>query len=97
MLPPPPCPPHIYPKARPPFPPPVPLRHPMIKSIKDRVDLDPKDPTALSVARLLFDSALLESGFSPSDPKDMSRRLMNVLMKDSLGLKEEDMTVRVGL
>ena len=41
--------------------------HALIKELNEMVQRDPNNPDPRAVAQLLFDSALLESGFDPSD------------------------------
>lgn len=47
--------------------------HPLIKELNEMVQRDPKNPDPLAMATLLYDSALLESGFEPSDVRRFTR------------------------
>ncbi|KAF8060354.1 HSP90B1 [Scenedesmus sp. PABB004] len=60
--------------------------HPLIAGLKDKVVADPDDDAAKAAAVLLYETALLESGFEPDDPKGFSRR-MYALMRDRLGIE----------
>lgn len=59
-------------------------RHPLVKALKSKVDADEKAADAESVAQLLFETALLESGFELDDAKSFSSRMYEVL-KDQIG------------
>jgi heat shock protein 90kDa beta len=59
-------------------------RHPLVRALKDKVDADEKAPDAESVGHLLFETALLESGFELDDAKSFSARMYEVL-KDQIG------------
>lgn len=47
-----------------------------------------EDEAAVSVAKLLWETALLESGFPVDDAKSFSARIYS-LAKDTIGMKEE--------
>ena len=59
-------------------------RHPLVKALKNKVDADEKASDAESVGQLLFETALLESGFELDDAKSFSSRMYEVL-KDQIG------------
>ena len=44
-------------------------RHPLIKSLKEKFAANAEDASAQEAAKLLYETALLESGFVPEDPK----------------------------
>ncbi|KAJ6840386.1 endoplasmin-like protein [Iris pallida] len=50
-------------------------RHPIIKELRDRVALDPKDESVKQTARLVYQTALMESGFLLNDPKDFANSI----------------------
>ncbi|GBG82260.1 hypothetical protein CBR_g34543 [Chara braunii] len=56
-------------------------RHPLVKQLKEKVAEDPDDVNAKASARLMFDAALLESGFLLEEPKDFAARFYDVLKK----------------
>ncbi len=49
---------------------------------------DEEDATLKSVARLLYNTALLESGFQPEDVKDFGTSV-HMLVKDSIGVESD--------
>lgn len=59
-------------------------RHPLIKELKSMTEQDPENEANNIIAKLLYDSALLESGFTPEDGKGFADRL-RVLMKGAIG------------
>lgn len=63
--------------------------HPLVKELRTRVDQDKDDEGAKATARLLWDTALLESGFVPEDTKAFANRVLGV-MKQSLSIAEDD-------
>jgi len=62
--------------------------HPLVKELRSRVDQDNDDESAKATARLLWDTALLESGFVPEDTKSFANRVLGV-MKQSLNIEAE--------
>jgi heat shock protein beta len=60
-------------------------RHPIIKELKVRSakSSDPKDPALADLANLMYDSALLQSGFNMKNPTEFASRIHRVM---SLGL-----------
>jgi hypothetical protein len=57
----------------------------LIKGLKDKVTVDEADPTSVSLAKLIFETAMIESGFQVEDTKSFSDRVYE-LAKDGLGL-----------
>ncbi|KAH7692591.1 Heat shock protein Hsp90 family protein [Dioscorea alata] len=47
-------------------------RHPIIKELRERVALDSKDESAKQAAKLMYQTALMESGFMLNDPKEFA-------------------------
>jgi len=62
-------------------------RHPIIATLRDRAEADPEqeDEATRDLAEVLYDAALLNSGFSIADSKEFSTRLFR-LMKTGLSL-----------
>ena len=63
-------------------------RHPLIVALKDKLAAateETVEESAVATARLLYETALLESGFVPDDAKAFSQRMYGVL-KDTLGV-----------
>lgn len=52
-------------------------RHPIIKELKERVASDPEDESVKETAQLMYQTALMESGFMLQDPKDFASRIYN--------------------
>lgn len=75
-------------------------RHPIIKELRDRVVKDPEDENVKQTAQLVYQTALLESGFTLTEPKDFASRIYNSV-KSSLNIspdaavEEEDETEEV--
>lgn len=59
-------------------------RHPLIKELKSLFEKDEASESTKNVARLLHESALLESGFTPEDGKGFADRL-RILIKEATG------------
>ena len=58
-------------------------RHPIISNLRTLVDEDPESDVARDFANLLYDSALMNSGFIIEEPNEFATRLYT-LMKESL-------------
>eukprot|EP00271_Cylindrocystis_brebissonii_P013006 TRINITY_DN32544_c0_g1_i1.p1 TRINITY_DN32544_c0_g1~~TRINITY_DN32544_c0_g1_i1.p1 ORF type:complete len:859 (-),score=258.80 TRINITY_DN32544_c0_g1_i1:582-3158(-) len=63
-------------------------KHPLIKQLKELVAADVEDPKAKEVAKILYDTALLESGFVLEDPTVFANRVYGTLSA-SLGVDPE--------
>ncbi|XP_031092423.1 endoplasmin homolog [Ipomoea triloba] len=50
-------------------------RHPIIKELRVRVAKDPEDESVKQTAQLIYQTALMESGFILNDPKDFASRI----------------------
>eukprot|EP00898_Chlorokybus_atmophyticus_P007043 jgi/Chlat1/733/Chrsp104S00021 len=59
-------------------------KHPLIVSLNDKVKASPGDPQALSMANLLFDTAMLNSGFQLESSTEFANRIVE-LMSSALG------------
>lgn len=62
--------------------------HPMIKELKSLYEKDSSSEETKNLAQLLYDSALLESGFIPDDTKGFAHRL-RLLMKEAVGMEAD--------
>jgi len=54
-------------------------RHPIVKELNRRVASDPTDATANDIAKLMYDTAALASGFSLEDPAEFSQRIVRMM------------------
>lgn len=63
-------------------------RHPIIKELRERVVLDSEDESVKQTAQLIYQTALMESGFSPTDPKDFAARIYGSV-KNSLKISPD--------
>jgi len=59
-------------------------RHPLIKELRKKSTEEPDDKSIVEIANLMYDSALLSSGFHMDNPADFATRINRVM---SLGLK----------
>lgn len=62
-------------------------RHPVIKELLRRIDSDPQDERAKSMAELLFDTAILRSGFMLHETTKFADNI-DMLMRQSLNVQE---------
>ncbi|WOL05281.1 hypothetical protein Cni_G14008 [Canna indica] len=70
-------------------------RHPIIKELRDRVAQDSKDDNLKNTARLIYQTALTESGFILDDPKDFASGIYKSVQKSldispDAAVEEED-------
>ncbi|CAL8462785.1 g2318 [Coccomyxa elongata] len=70
-------------------------RHPLILELKRQFEADKESEKAAAYARLLWDTALLESGFEIEAPKDFNSRVYGLLaqaynIQGDLGISAED-------
>uniref|UniRef100_A0A5B7AYJ5 Endoplasmin-like protein n=1 Tax=Davidia involucrata TaxID=16924 RepID=A0A5B7AYJ5_DAVIN len=75
-------------------------RHPIIKELRERVVKDPEDESVKQTAHLMYQTALMESGFMLSDPKDFASRIYNSVktsldISHDVAVDEEDDTEEV--
>lgn len=63
-------------------------RHPIIKELREKVATDPEDEQVKQTARLMYQTALFESGFLLDDPKDFASRVYDSI-KSSLNISPD--------
>ncbi|KAG9442636.1 hypothetical protein H6P81_018490 [Aristolochia fimbriata] len=63
-------------------------RHPIIKELRERVANDPQDEGLKQTARLIYQTALMESGFLPNDPKDFAAQIYDTV-KSSMDISPD--------
>ncbi|GLU04588.1 hypothetical protein SLE2022_217260 [Rubroshorea leprosula] len=63
-------------------------RHPIIKELRERVANDPEGESLKQTAHLIYQTALMESGFSLNDPKDFANRIYSSV-KSSLNINPD--------
>jgi len=66
--------------------------HPIIDSLRVKADADKNDKSVKDLVMLLFETALLCSGFSLEDPQSHSSRIYRMI-KLGLGIDEDDIPV----
>ena len=66
--------------------------HPIIESLRVKADADKNDKSVKDLVMLLFETALLCSGFSLEDPQSHSSRIYRMI-KLGLGIDEDDIPV----
>merc|ERR1712176_792170 len=54
-------------------------RHPLVKTLLDKVEADQDDEAASEIAKLLFDTSALRSGYSLREPVDFAERILNIM------------------
>ncbi|CAL5205799.1 unnamed protein product [Lathyrus oleraceus] len=63
-------------------------RHPIIKELRERVVKNPEDESVKQTAQLIYQTALLESGFLLKDPKEFASRIYDSV-KTSLDISRD--------
>merc|ERR1739838_946892 len=54
-------------------------RHPLIKKLLSKIEEDNEDKQALTIAQVMYDTAVLRSGYALKDQVDFSKRIMDML------------------
>eukprot|EP00249_Psilotum_nudum_P019532 c27299_g1_i4 orf=123-2651(+) len=62
--------------------------HPIIKELKERVSLNPEDENAKQTAKLIYETALMESGFLLDNPKEFASHIYSVI-KNTLNVSPD--------
>nr|XP_015205873.1 PREDICTED: heat shock protein HSP 90-alpha isoform X1 [Lepisosteus oculatus] len=65
--------------------------HPIIETLRQKAEVDKNDKSVKDLVILLFETALLSSGFSLDDPQTHANRIYRMI-KLGLGIDEDDMT-----
>ncbi|KAM3341646.1 endoplasmin [Capsicum galapagoense] len=63
-------------------------RHPVIKGLLEKVVTDPEDESVKQTAKLIYQTALMESGFELSDPKNFASQIYSSV-KSSLNISPD--------
>merc|ERR1712146_821555 len=63
-------------------------RHPVMKKLLELVDAEETDETTINLAKLLFNSAQIRSGFQLADTADFTSRL-DTLMRSALSVDKD--------
>ena len=63
-------------------------RHPMIAALKERAATDPDSEETETLAKLMFETAMLESGFSFDKPQEYTSRVFD-LLKSNMGIEKD--------
>jgi molecular chaperone HtpG len=64
-------------------------KHPIVRELRNKVQADQSDKTVKDLVYLLFDTALLSSGFSLEDPNGYAERIHRMI-KLGLSIDEDD-------
>jgi HSP90 family molecular chaperone len=54
-------------------------RHPLVLELKRRVEEDSGDKTSKDIAKLMYETAALQSGFALEDPTDFAQRIVMIM------------------
>ncbi|XP_009985358.1 PREDICTED: heat shock protein HSP 90-beta isoform X3 [Tauraco erythrolophus] len=65
--------------------------HPIVETLRQKADADKNDKAVKDLVVLLFETALLSSGFSLEDPQTHSNRIYRMI-KLGLGIEEDEVT-----
>jgi len=66
--------------------------HPIVETLRQKAEADKNDKAVKDLVVLLFETALLSSGFSLEDPQTHSNRIYRMI-KLGLGIDEEEVAV----
>jgi len=64
-------------------------RHPIIKELLRRVEVDPEDATAKEMALMMFQTATLRSGYMLQDASQFASNI-DSMMKQTLGIADQE-------
>ncbi|XP_032727193.1 heat shock protein HSP 90-beta-like [Lontra canadensis] len=67
------------------------LVHPIVETLRQKAEADKNDKAVKDLVVLLFETALLSSGFSLEDPQTHSNRIYRMI-KLGLGIDEDEVT-----
>jgi molecular chaperone HtpG len=70
--------------------------HPIVKSLKAKVDADKNDKSVKDLVVLLFETSLLSSGFSLENPQTHGERIFRMI-KMGLGIDEDEPIAEAGV
>merc|ERR1712216_672284 len=63
-------------------------KHPLVAALKEKYEADGEDETSKNLAVVMFETALIESGFVIDDSKSMASRVFD-LLKDKMGVEKD--------
>jgi len=63
-------------------------KHPLVAALKEKYDADGEDESSKNLAVVMFETALIESGFVIDDSKSMASRVFD-LLKDKMGVEKD--------
>ncbi|PIA18121.1 HSP90-domain-containing protein [Coemansia reversa NRRL 1564] len=69
--------------------------HPIIRELKEKIDADKNDKTVRDLVNLMYESALLASGFNLDDPSQFANRIYRMI-KLGLSLDDDDTAAAAG-
>ncbi|KAJ2805962.1 Hsp90 chaperone hsp82 [Coemansia guatemalensis] len=69
--------------------------HPIIRELKEKIDADKNDKTVRDLVNLMYESALLASGFNLDDPSQFASRIYRMI-KLGLSLDDDDTSAAAG-
>lgn len=57
-------------------------RHPLVRALREQSEADPNSETTKELAVVMYETAMLESGFSFDKPADFAGRLFDLVRKN---------------
>merc|ERR1711902_466169 len=55
--------------------------HPVMRHLKDKTKDSPDDESLINIAKLLYDSSIMASGFNVAETSDFSKRIYQIVAK----------------